>query len=121
MKSLRFLWALLLPALFFACQKDAKNDQSSNENEVNASAKKPVPGNNCGNYSVSLNVDKLSEPGHTIFTWTITNPNPGNGSGTTLQDLSHWVFVPGVCLNQNWQDILSAWYNTGSGWTQIVP
>ena len=25
-----------------------------------------------------------------VWTWTLANPNPGNGSNGTLQDVSHW-------------------------------
>lgn len=25
-----------------------------------------------------------------VWTWTVSNPNPGNGSNGTLQDISHW-------------------------------
>jgi hypothetical protein len=25
-----------------------------------------------------------------VWTWSVTNPNPGNGSNGTLQDISHW-------------------------------
>jgi len=104
---------------FVGCQKDV---QSSS---LNASAKnaKPAPVNpgSCTGYQVSLAIDKLSEPGKTIFTWTIINPKPGNGANGTLQNLSHWDFVPSTCLDNNWQDLLSASVNTGSGWMQILP
>jgi len=102
----------LITLSFFSCKKEINNKES-------LTANKPVPGYNCANYNVSLAV--AHENGNTIFTWTVTNPNPGNGSGTTLQDLSHWDFVPSTCLDQNWQDVISASYNTGSGWVAITP
>src|SRR5215213_5546402 len=119
MKMLKLSLMGLIALIFAGCQKESK---SSSESELlSAAGKKPVAAYNCSDYVIALNVDKTTEPGHTIFTWTITNPNPGNGSGTTLQNLSHWDFVPGTCLDENWQDVLSASYNTGSGWQTISP
>ena len=85
----------------------------------------PVFGSSCLNYSVILDRDYYD--GQTTFTWTITNPNPGNGNNGTLQNLSHWSFVPGCSgpngLEQNWSDILSASYSYDGGttWTDILP
>lgn len=99
--------AITFSAVFLSCQKDSLSpDLTSNA--------KPVPGGNCTGYLVDLAVDKATIPGSTIFTWTITNPTPGNGSGSTIQDLSHWDFVPGLCLDQNWQDVVSASYRYGT-------
>ncbi|MEP6700775.1 MAG: hypothetical protein ABJA85_05645 [Bacteroidota bacterium] len=76
----------------------------------------------CSDYQVNLTVDKTTEPGHTIFIWSITNPCPGNGKNGSLQDLSHWDFLPGQCLDDNWQDVLQASYKYGNGsWNIINP
>jgi hypothetical protein len=76
---------------------------------------------------VQLNVTYAD--GKSYFVWTITNPNPGNGTNGTLQNLSHWTFVAGACtdpnlgIEQNWSDVLGAdyKYNAADPWTPIVP
>ena len=40
-------------------------------------------------YQIVL-VSKNPTGTNTEWTWQITNPNPGNGSNGTLQDISHW-------------------------------
>ena len=113
-------------AIYFlsACQKNAMKDSNQKSN-LQSTSKGGT--NTCGlfysctDYQVSLEVDHNTLPGKTIFTWGITNPCPGNGINGTVQNLSHWDFVPGTCLDNNWQDVLEAWYNTGSGWQLITP
>ena len=110
---------------FYACKKDV-NSNSSTEGEI--ATKPPVqqpPGSSCANYSVTL--DRTYEDGKTTFIWTITNPNPGNGQNGTIQNLSHWNFIPGCPgndgLEQNWDDIDAAYYSTDGGttWNLISP
>lgn len=118
MKFLKFplialLGAGVLALAFYGCKKDAQSPTlTSNARPVANPA-------NCTGYNITVDVDKTTIPGSTIFTWTIVNPNPGNGSGTTIQNLGHWEFVPSTCLDVNWQDVVSASYNTGSGWQTI--
>lgn len=113
---------VLFCALIISCQKDIKSGGNDPSLQL-ATGKKPVANPlNCDNYEVKLDVEhSTTGPVTTTFIWRITNPNPGNGSGTTLQNLSHWTFVPSTCLKDNWQDVLSAAYNTGSGWVTITP
>ncbi len=40
-------------------------------------------------YTIELISKTPSGTGET-WTWSVTNPNPGNGSNGTLQDISHW-------------------------------
>ena len=40
-------------------------------------------------YSIVL-VTKNSVGSNYEWTWSVTNPNPGNGSNGTLKDVSHW-------------------------------
>jgi hypothetical protein len=120
MKLLQLSCTGLLALAFFSCQKESS---SSAANELSTMARKPTgtTNANCYDYNVNLSVDYTSEPGHSIFTWSIQNPAPGNGSNGTLQNLSHWDFVPSDCLDDNWQDVLSASYNQGAGWVAITP
>ena len=114
MRQIKLSWMGLFVALFttagiFAgCQKDAVSP------DVTSNAKPVANTANCTGYLIELDRDVASMPGKTIFTWTITNPNPGNGSKNTIQDLSHWSFVPGLCLEQNWQAIEAAAYRYGT-------
>lgn len=107
-------------AIIFGCEKPSA---LMPDPELKA-AKMPVTGN-CKDYVVSLDVQSVGN--NTEFVWTITNPNPGNGKGTTLQNLSHWDFVADACgvtglgIDDNWNEVLSAWYDQGTGWQQILP
>jgi|GEM_PF-3327710 len=53
--------------------------------------------NNC-NYDVTL-VSRVynSATNQTTFTWSVVNPNPGNGDNGTMQALSHWGFMMPNC------------------------
>jgi hypothetical protein len=108
--------------IFIGCQKNL-NDVQNSETE-SASKAKPVIGSNCSDYIVALT--RTTDALTTIFTWTITNPAPGNGSNGTLQNLSHWTFIPGCSgpdgLEQNWNDIINAyWSPDGNTWNLITP
>lgn len=53
----------------------------------------------CG-FKVTTTVTYNSpNPGQTTFTWTVQNTNPGNGSGGTFQDLSHWSQKLDACVD----------------------
>ena len=42
-------------------------------------------------YQISLvSNDKSSDGASDTWTWSLSNPNPGNGEDGTLQDVSHW-------------------------------
>lgn len=53
------------------------------------------------------------------WTWTVTNPVPGNGrDGTTLQNLSHWSMAAGDMIQHS--NIVSVSYSLdGIGWTEL--
>jgi len=52
-------------------------------------------------YQIVL-VTKSTAGDNTEWTWTVTNPNPGNGTYGTLRDVSHWD----VSLPQQAEDAL---------------
>jgi hypothetical protein len=111
---------------FYACKKDVRsNSPIKTGEEIATKPAQQLPGSSCLNYQVSLT--RTFENGQTTFQWCITNPNPGNGTGGTLQNLSHWNFVPGcpgeLGLEQNWSDIVGASYSNdgGSTWNAITP
>lgn len=51
-------------------------------------------------YNISL-VSRTyhSSSNRTVFVWKVFNPNPGNGTNGTVQDLSHWGFTINPCSN----------------------
>ena len=122
MKVLKLSLIGLSVLLFFGCKKGEEQNLSTTTSDPSqASQLLTVQTTNCLGYDFQLNVDKTSQPGYTIFVWTITNPNPGNGTNGTIQNLSHWDFTPGQCLTDNWQAVKEAAYNLGSGWQTISP
>jgi len=52
-------------------------------------AKKKAKASSIDSYQIVL-VTKNLVGSNSEWTWSLTNPNPGNGSNGTLQNLSHW-------------------------------
>ena len=51
---------------------------------------------NASSYIISfLGTHLIEGTTYEQWTWSVTNPNPGNGSNGTLQDISHWDL--GLC------------------------
>ncbi len=51
------------------------------------------------------------------WTWSLTNPNPGNGNDGTLQDVSHWSMALPATAEAA---LVSAEYsNDGSNWHSV--
>lgn len=50
---------------------------------------KKVKSNGAAVYEIVL-VSRNAVGSNTEWTWSLTNPNPGNGTNGTLQDVSHW-------------------------------
>ncbi len=54
------------------------------------------------------------------WVWSVSNPNPGNGSDGTVQNLSHWDIELGQCATMD--DIVGAAYSgDGVTWTPFIP
>jgi hypothetical protein len=52
------------------------------------------------------------------WTWSVTNPNPGNGDNGTLQNLSHWSLAISDLVSV--QDIVAVQYSTdGINWHNL--
>lgn len=52
------------------------------------------------------------------WVWTVTNPNPGNGSNGTLQNLSHWSLAISDLVT--YDDLVQVAYsNDGTNWTTM--
>jgi hypothetical protein len=53
-----------------------------------------------------------------VWTWSVTNPNPGNGTNGTLQNLSHWSLAVSDVVSL--QNIVSVAYSTdGINWVNM--
>jgi hypothetical protein len=122
MKLLKLPLLGLSALLFFGCQKATLQDSTASNLLKAEPLTISAETSSCLGYNVKLDVDQTSKPGYTIFLWTVTNPNPGNGKNGTIQNLSHWDFVPGSCLVDNLADVTEASYlDSKNGWTTILP
>lgn len=126
--SLQLLGVCVSLLALVSCQRDLKDlplpktadaveSQNTGRNEtmsVNAVQ---------GTYNVELiYANYLIAPGQYKWVWKVTNTNPGNGNGGTMQDLSHWDFSPsaGTCFNI--ANVVSAAYSSNnSTWTSFAP
>ena len=71
----------------------------------------------CGTYTTQL-ISNQAVGLNTEWIWTVTNPNPGNGTNCTLQNLSHWNLVLPDCVTN--EHIVSAAYSTdGNSWINL--
>lgn len=71
-------------------------------------------------YEVSLLSRTPDGNGNYVWTWSIKNPNPGNGTDGTVQNLSHWGITLGTCVQLS--NILKAEYSKNeTDWTTFNP
>lgn len=109
--------------LFFSCQRDAhegiRQTAATEEMVVDADAKKAPGECNPNAYTVTLESNANTGNGWD-WIWSIQNNNPGNGSNGTAQDLSHWSFQLGNCVNTS--HITGAAYSyNGTDWITFTP
>jgi hypothetical protein len=109
--------ALLSLLAIIGCQK------SSDLSGTNESAGKRPPSTppvNCTNPYVITLESKTLVNGNWEWVWSVYNPNPGNGSGGTAQNLSHWGLLLGQCVD--FSDIVDGATSTdGTTWTPFTP
>jgi hypothetical protein len=69
----------------------------------------------------SVHISDLYKDGDTwVWIWEIKNTKPGNGTGGTVQDLSHWGIDLGKCVGLD--DIVEAAYSQDKvNWTTFEP
>src|SRR5687767_7719043 len=53
------------------------------------------------------------------WTWSVSNPNPGNGDNGTLQDISHWSLP--LCPNAEAAIVSAAYSTDGINWISVSP
>ncbi|MFL5809510.1 MAG: hypothetical protein ACJ749_08305 [Flavisolibacter sp.] len=70
-----------------------------------------------GEYNAQL-ISHQPTGGNYEWVWTVTNPNPGNGSNGTMQNLSHWSLAISDMVTDN--DLVQVAYSTdGITWTDL--
>ena len=108
MKKILFFSAVAL-SLFVGCEKSNELKPEATNNDAallieSASAAitttLPVEGqSDCvGPYKVILESVTNNGNGTYSWVWSVQNPNPGNGSNGTFQNLSHWDITLGSCV-----------------------
>ncbi len=102
------------------CSRDTK--ELNNQSQTAVAGKQPVTSTttcNSNAYVVTLESKTLSA-GNWEWVWSVRNPNPGNGTNGTSQDMSHWGMQFGSCFT--WADITGAGYSIdGTNWTSFSP
>ncbi|MDP3353726.1 MAG: hypothetical protein Q8S44_08305 [Flavobacteriaceae bacterium] len=73
-----------------------------------------------GVYTVTLESVLNNSDGTFTWTWSVLNPNPGNGLKGTVQNLSHWAVKLGTCVT--FADVVSgAFSSDGITWQSFTP
>ncbi len=133
MKTKNLLLTSLFGAsiFFIACTKEAVSPQQevvSNTNTTNASGNSTSSFSgrqtvtavcNANAYNIALESITQINSGWE-WVWSVQNPNPGNGSNGTVQNLSHWGMQFGSCFSLS--SVVSAAYSgDGSNWISFTP
>jgi hypothetical protein len=128
MKTARLVAVLICACMItlFSCQRNANDELAFSDNievasEV-AAAKPGVPADPCNPYAYTVLLESKTplENGTWEWVWSVQNPNPGNGSNGTAQDLSHWGMAFESCFN--FSHIVDAAYSAdGFNWTSFTP
>jgi hypothetical protein len=114
-----FISAIVVTLVSFGCQRDIKNLSSESKNDNAFRPAAPTGPCNSNAYVVTLE-SRTQLSGNWEWVWSIRNPNPGNGTNGTSQDMSHWGMQFGSCLD--WTDVVSAAQSAdGITWTSFTP
>ena len=106
--------------LLIGCQKSEKVALENRAAATTVSAVVTPVSSECSTpYKIVL--ESVTKVGDTWeWVWSVQNPNPGNGSNGTVQDLSHWVIRLGQCATM--ADVIGAATSPdGITWTPFVP
>lgn len=124
MKTQRLLIVAIVATVIslISCERESlqRNDVVATVSEQTVADKKDDPGPcNPEAYIVMLESRTLVD-GTWEWIWSVQNPNPGNGSNGTSQDLSHWGFQLPMCVE--WASVIGAGYSAdGVNWTNFTP
>lgn len=111
--------AFLLVLVSVGCQRDVKNLSIKSNEE--AAMRPTVPTGPCNSNAYLVTLESKTLTGSNWeWIWSVKNPNPGNGTNGTSQDMSHWGMQFGTCLV--WSDIVGAAQSAdGITWTSFTP
>jgi len=106
-----------------SCRRNFEEDLPPSFNTVNQQSSQQsinqIGGSNANAYSITL-IGPTQVGENWDWVWAITNPNPGNGSNGTVQDLSHWDMDFASCLD--WTSVVGAAHSDdGIHWTSFTP
>jgi hypothetical protein len=93
----------------------------ANNADFNTIAGRPSTTAVCNADAYVITLENVNYTGSTWeWVWSVRNPNPGNGTNGTVQNLSHWGMQFGGCFNL--LSIVSAAYSADSlNWTSFNP
>lgn len=122
MKTIRLMTLGMSATILLAvsCQRSSEFTPPANSAEEATKVKTQEPNESCNPnaYTITLESRTLAG-GNWVWIWSVQNPNPGNGTNGTVQDLSHWGMLAS-CLD--FGDIISAAYSRdGIKWTNFSP
>jgi hypothetical protein len=125
--------ALILSVMGMGCKKEvvttpqeAARDVNpatavANNSDFNTIAGRPSTTAVCNADAYIITLESVNYTGSTWeWIWSVQNPNPGNGTNGTVQNLSHWGMQFGACFNLS--SIVSAAYSgDNTNWTSFNP
>lgn len=121
-KLMQWGMAVAVSAGFFACEKSAEKLEdklSVQDLSVVLPPSEAITSLCPTPYVITL--ESITQVGSNYeWVWSVYNPNPGNGSNGTVQNLSHWDINLGQCATMD--DVVGAAYSAdGVNWTTFEP
>ncbi len=119
MKHLSIL-GLALTLSLFGCKKSVETKLDTTQEKNLSTLNVALVRSNC-NVPYDISLESVTPVGGNYeWVWSVQNPNPGNGSNGTVQNLSHWNITLGECAT--FSDIISgATSADGITWTAFTP
>ncbi len=124
MKTNRLIFSAVLTSAIFitACQRDAAKELTAPvaQTSTNGISLESEEGP-CNSDAYDIVLESRTQVGSNWeWVWSVQNPNPGNGTNGTVQDLSHWGMEFGSCFT--WSSVAGAAYSyNGTTWTGFTP
>ena len=113
-------------AFVIGCQRDTKDviadkQKADAYNQIGAKGGQQQVNAPCNPNAYVVTLESVTEVnGNFEWVWSVRNPNPGNGTNGTVQDLSHWGMQFGSCVV--WEHVIAAATSrNGTTWTSFTP
>ncbi|MEY5034447.1 MAG: hypothetical protein RL447_825 [Bacteroidota bacterium] len=120
-----FVAVSTLLLIVIGCQKSVDRNEAPNDpfqvavREVIESGVTSNPACS-GPFAITLESVTANINNTYTWTWSVMNPNPGNGLNGTVQGLSHWNIKLGACIVMD--DLIGAAMSSdGTNWTAFTP